>query len=79
MIFNYKGDDYPESFLSIDNEIIDNVRDFTYLGSLISYNDPGVSVKEVDRRIGMAINKFSEMKKLLCNYRIHLPITHKVL
>ena len=30
---------------------------------------------EIDRRIGMALNQFSEMKKLLCNYRIHLK-TH---
>ena len=72
MIFNYKGDEYPESLLSIDSEIIDNVKDFVYLGSLITNNEPGVTKMEIDRRIGMALNKFSEMKKLLCNYRIHL-------
>ena len=72
MIFNYKGDAYPESFLSIENENIDNVKEFVYLGTPISYDHPGVSEKEADRRIGMTLKKFSEMKNLLCNYRINL-------
>ena len=74
MILNYKGDDYPETILSIGNEKIDNVKEFVYLGSLVTFNEPGVADSEVNRRIGMALNKFSEIKKLLCNYRIHLKI-----
>ena len=74
MILNYKGDDYPESIVSIDGEVIDNVKEFVYLGTLITNNELGVAGAEVNRRIGMALNKFSELKKLLCNYRIHLKI-----
>ena len=36
MILNFKGDDYPESIVSIDGEVIDNVKEFVYLGSLIT-------------------------------------------
>ena len=79
MIFNWKGkeEEYPESIISINNVVIENVANFVYLGSVISHSDPGTSVKELDRRIGMAHGKFAEMKKVLCNYHLKLSIRMK--
>ena len=71
---NYKGDLYPESLLSINNAIIDNVKEFKYLGSTVTYNEPGTSTSELNQRVGMATGKFSQMKKILCNYHIKLPV-----
>ena len=77
MIFNWKGAEYPESIITINNVHIENVAQFVYLGSVISYSEPGTSDKELDRRIGMAHGKFAEMKKVLCNYRLKLNIRIK--
>ena len=74
MILNFRGIEYPESIVTISGIKIDNVKEFVYLGSLITYSDPGVPDAEVNRRIGMALGKFSQMKKVLCNYRIRLSI-----
>ena len=71
---NYKGDQYPESIITINNTPIDNVTNFVYLGTLINNNNPGTSDLEISRRIGMAHSKFSAMKKLLCNFKIKLNI-----
>ena len=79
MIFNWKGteSEYPESIITINNVAIENVKHFVYLGSSISYSEPGTSDKELDRRIGMAHSKFAEMKKVLCNYHLKLHIRMK--
>ena len=74
MIMNYKGDLYPESLLSINNNTIDNVKEFKYLGATVAYNEPGTSTSELNQRIGMAVGKFAQMKKILCNYHLKLPI-----
>ena len=74
MILNYKGDVYPDSIISINGTLIDNVEYFKYLGAIMSYSEPGTSEKEIVQRIGMANGKFSQMKKILCNYHLKLPI-----
>ena len=77
MILNFKGNDYPSSIININSQPIENVTHFTYLGAVISYSEPGTSEKELDRRIGLAHSKFSELKKLLCNYNLKLNIRVK--
>ena len=72
MILNYEGHQYPDTIVKVDGKHIDNVKEFVYLGTLLNYSNPGTSDHEIDRRIGMAISKFAEMKKLLCNYRINI-------
>ena len=74
MIMNFKGDSYPESILSINGIAIDNVKEFKYLGSTVTYNEPGTSTIELDQRIGMATGKFAQMKKILYNYHLKLPV-----
>ena len=46
----------------IDNNLIEEVLDFDYLGSLITNNGDGM--KEIRRRLGMAMKKLKNMKKL---------------
>ena len=79
MILNFKGksDEYPSELITINNVPIKNVTQFTYLGAIITYDEPGTSDKELDRRIGLAHGKFAEMKKLLCNYHLKLEIRMK--
>ena len=69
MILNYQGSDYPENIITINGTKIKNVQSFKYLGSTITYNEPGTSEKELTNRNGMVHGKFSELKRLpLCNY-----------
>ena len=46
----------------IGNDVIEEVPDFDYLGSLITNNGDGI--KEVKRRLGRATKKLSKMKRL---------------
>lgn len=77
MIINFKGNEYPPSIIKINNDAIENVTHFTYLGAVISHSEPGMSDKELERRIGLFHNKFAELKKLLCNYHLRLCIRMK--
>ena len=77
MIFNFKGNEYPDSIVTIGNVAIENVTHFTYLGAVISYSEPGTSDNELERRIGLAHSKFAELTKLLCNYHLRLRIRMK--
>ena len=76
MIINYKGkdEDYPSIIVCINGRPIENVRKFVYLGSTVTYNEPGTPTKELDIRIGLAHSKFAELKKLLCNYHLAIGI-----
>ena len=79
MILNFKGkkEEYPETLINITNTPIENVTQFRYLGAIITYNEPGTSEEELDRRIALATGKFAELKKLLCNYHLKLGIRMK--
>ena len=77
MILNFQGHDYPDTIINIKGIPIKNVTSFKYLGAIKSHSEPGTAAKEIDLRIAMATSKFSEMKKLLCNYHINLPIRIK--
>ena len=79
MVLNYQGkdEDYPSVVVHMDGKPIENVKHFVYLGATIAFNEPGTSNKELDRRIGLAHGKFTELKKLLCNYHLALSIRMK--
>ena len=47
----------------IDNDLIEEVLDFDYLGSLITNNGDGL--KEIRRRLGMAMKKLKKYEKTL--------------
>ena len=46
----------------IGGDLIEEVNDFDYLGSLIAQNGDGI--KEIRRRLGMATKKLKDMKKV---------------
>ena len=46
----------------IGGDVIEEVDDFDYLGSLIAKNGDGI--KEIRRRLGMATKKLKDMKKV---------------
>ena len=61
MILNWTGGEYTESIITIINVPSENVAHFVYLGSVISHSELGTFDKELDRHIGMAHAKFTEM------------------
>ena len=54
MIFNYEGKSenelYPES-ITLQNQSIENVTNFRYLGNEIKFNEPSTGEAEVNLRI----------------------------
>ncbi len=56
MILNFKGkkEDYPKHLITINNKPVENVTEFIYLGAIITYNEPGTSEKELNKRIECA-------------------------
>ena len=75
MIFNYEGESenelYPES-ITLQNQSIENVTNFRYLGDGIKFNEPSTGEAEVNLRISLAEAKFYEIIKRLTNYKIFL-------
>ena len=55
MIFNYEGESeneiYPESIVTLQNQSIENVTTFRYLGDGIKFNEPSTGEAEVNLRI----------------------------
>ena len=76
MIFNYEGEYeneiYPESIVTLQNQSIENVTTFRYLGDEIKFNEPSTGEAEVNLRISQAEAKFYEIIKRLTNYKIFL-------
>ena len=71
--------DYPQSFLSINDKPIKNVKQFKFLGSTIKFNEINTGEYETSVRIETAKYKFAEMKRLLLNYNIKLATSITVL
>ena len=66
MIYNYNHErDYPTSIASVNNEAVDNVAVFYYLGSQIHYQQAMTGDAEITSRIDMAESKFYEHGKNL--------------
>ena len=77
MIFNFGCNDkvqisYPESFASLSDKSVENVKLFKYLGDLIKYNESSTGDAEIELRITLAEAKFYELVKKLTNFHINL-------
>ena len=77
MIFNFGCNDkvqisYPESFASLSDKSVENVKSFKYLGDLIKYNESSTGDAEIELRITLAEAKFYELVKKLTNFHINL-------
>jgi len=53
---------------------VDNVKVFTYLGTKIHYKYTSIGDEEIQHRITAAKASFQQLKHLLRNFYIHLPI-----
>ena len=69
MVFS-KHDNVPSITIKINNNLVDQVKSFQYLGVLVT--EDGRSEKELVRRIALAKKKFSEMSRLLTNHDLSL-------
>ena len=67
---SYKKDRSPIIHLRIDSDESEEVDDFVYLGSLIHWD--GRQEKEMRRRISIAYNNTSKLKKLIGNRKISI-------
>lgn len=78
MIFNfnyakeYNGQKYPNSIAKLQNQSVENVETFRYLGDEIKYDEPTTGDAEVNLRISIAEAKFYELIKTFTNFRINL-------
>lgn len=77
MIFNYNDDqlenqEYLNSIVTLQNQPVENVATFRYLGDKIKFDEPATGDAEVNLRISLAEAKFYELIKKLTNYNIYL-------
>ena len=84
MILNYKyinndNSTYPEFLITLNNERIENVKVFRYLGDDIKFDEPGTGDAEIDLRIAVSEGKFYELIKKLQNHKILLSTRVRIL
>ena len=78
MIFNFKylernyNSTYPESIATLEDQPIENVKQFRYLGDEVRFHEPSTGDAEIDFRISIAQAKFYEIIEKLTNFKIHL-------
>ena len=80
MIFNFQYSleyetfqkSYPKSIVKLEDQPIENVETFRYLGDEIKFDEPGIGDAELSLRISIAESKFYEMIQKLTNHRIYL-------
>ena len=78
LIFNfnyveeYDNQNYPKSIARLENQSVENVETFRYLGDEIKFDEPATGDAEVNLRISIAEAKFYELIKKLTNFRINL-------
>ena len=72
-----KGEENLNVNVRLENGIIKQTKDFTYLGSVIA--DDGRSDTEIRQRIGMAKTAFVRMRTLLSNMSLSIELRVRVL
>ena len=73
MIFNHPTPEaYPKSIVSLNDEAVENVTVFRYLGSDIKRDEESTGDEEIYLRIDCAEGKFYQLGKKFMNYKIAL-------
>ena len=72
MIFNFLGENYPPTLVSLDSQPIENETVFQYLGSFVHREQTTTGDEELNLRIDSADTKFYSLGKKLMNFRICL-------
>ena len=75
-VFNNEELAERDSIITVDGVKIENVKEFTYLGQVLS-SSKGSSL--TDYRVARANAKFNEMRKVLCDFKIHKRTRKKLL
>ena len=75
-VFNNKELSEKPSIITVNENEIENVKDFIYLGQLFTTDDDACFT---DLRISRAIAKFNELRKVLCDTDINLRTRRKFL
>ena len=76
MVLNFTGkpEDYPKNLITIQNNAIENVKVFKYLGVKLDSHEYNTGTVEIKYRINSANNKFRELKHMFLNQSIKLHI-----
>ena len=64
------------SLFTVDGNIVENVKEFTYLGQLVTTKE---SACFTDLRKSRAMSKFNELRKVLCDTNVNLHTRRKLL
>ena len=75
LIFNWNSaldGEYPESIATINNQEIENLTSFKYLGVWFTGDCLSIGNDEIDHRVSSAHNAFAEHRSLLTNMKINL-------
>ena len=60
---------YPESIVKLNDQVIENIEVFRYLGDEIRFDQPSTGDAEIDI---VAQNKYNQMSKKLQNRKIYI-------
>ena len=63
---------HPESIVKLNDQVIENVEVFCYLGDGICFDQPSTGDASIDLRIAVVQNKYNQMSKKLRNRKIYL-------
>ena len=72
MIFNFQGENYPPTLVSLDSQPIKNETAFQYLGSYVHREQTTTRDEELNLRTDSTETKFYSLGKKLMNFRISL-------
>ena len=72
MIFNFIGENYPPTLVSLDSQPIKNETVFQYLGSFVHREQTTTGDEKLNLRIDSADTKFYSLGKKLMNFHICL-------
>ena len=74
-----KGADYkyPKSIITFQDQQVENLDTFKFLGSLVNYMEVGTGDVELNNRIEGANKKFGEYLKVLKNYKLNISTRMK--
>ena len=72
MVINNSSDNYSEHIVKLNGTNLENVKEFSYLGSKIEFNEAQLGPSEISNRTSSANSAFQQHKSLLRNFHINL-------
>ena len=75
MVWNWNEEidgPYPNTIIKINDQHLENVKEFKYLGVWNTYNDVHIGQRELNHRIGSAAGAYYKNRQLLTNSKVWL-------